>query len=234
MPALENRQFSSNQPGLKNFTAFLLLALFFAILNSHPAHSQGTRFQTWHSEEIHVPLSTRLKAILSSESRYENGMLDYQAEDVSLLLSVSRKADLEAGWDSNVSNNGSGWLTENDFYGSYIVKGRFWFFDLSDRNRMELLTFTYDKPSYVRYRNKLTLTVPGRIRPYVADEVFYGLGGGHDGVDRNRLWLGVKGDIGRDGQLDCYIMRQTDATFLEQGETRKRFYAVGGNLTIRF
>jgi hypothetical protein len=29
-------------------------------------------------------------------------------------------------------------------------------------------------------------------------------------------------------------MRQTDDTLLDEGETRKRFNAVGGSLTIRF
>jgi hypothetical protein len=211
------------------------LILLFTLLCSSAAYSDGDeQWQVWQSESIEIPLSKRLKAILSSESRYEYGSLYYLDEEIDLVHSASSKTDLEAGYRHVTKSSSSGWQTENDYYGGLILKGRLGSLQLSDRNRLEYRAFSYESPNYVRYRNKLALSMQGKISPYIADEIFYEIGGEHPGINGNRLYLGVKGDLGKSVNLDIYIMRQMEAKYMEEGKTRERFNAVGGALTVRF
>lgn len=199
-----------------------------------PAYSQEGPGQTWLSGVIEIPLSEQLKALLIDDSRYNEGGLYYEGSEMTLLHRMSRKADLEAGYNNVYKINSGQWVAENDYHAGVILMGKLGSVDLSDRNRFELCTFAYNSPNYLRYRNKLTLAIPGKINPYLADEIFYNMGGDHPGLNRNRVFLGVKGDLGRSVHLDLYVMRQTDAKFLDEGETRERFNAIGGTLTIKF
>lgn len=214
---------------------FAALTILLTLITLPPsAYSQEGPGQTWLSGVVEIPLSEQLKALLIDDSRYNEGGLYYQGSEMTLLQRMSRKADLEAGYKNVYKINSGQWKNENDYYAGVILIGKLGSLDLSDRNRFEICTFAYDSPTYLRYRNKLALAIPGKISPYLADEIFYNLGGDHPGLNRNRIFLGVKGDLGRSVNLDLYVMRQTDAKFLDEGETKERFNAIGGTLTIRF
>jgi len=191
--------------------------------------------QVWISAGAEAPVSKKLRASLSTELRYNNAGLYYQNWELALVSRISPKVDYEIiGFKHVEKLNGTVWQGENDFYGSITLKGRLGSLALTDRNRIELCTFAYDNPGYIRYRNKLALALKGRFAPYVADEVFVNIGGEHPGINRNRVFAGLKGSVGRDTDLDLFFMIQTNAKFLDEGETRERFCSVGGTLTIRF
>ncbi|MDQ7822291.1 MAG: DUF2490 domain-containing protein [Candidatus Eremiobacteraeota bacterium] len=220
---------------IKNFhlVVFSFLCL---VMAPAPAFSETEGSgETWVKGAFEIPLAPQLKTILSLESHYDRDGLYFQSREMTLFRSISRTIDLElVGYRSVEKLDQKVWQGENDFFGGIIFNGRLGPFTLSNRNRFEFLTFCYDNPSYVRYRNKLTLSLPGKITPYLADEFFYDIGDNHPGWNKNRVSLGLKGDIGQEVNLDVYFMRQTDANYLDEGEPRPRFNITGGNLTIRF
>jgi len=223
---------------VRSITCMFYLAFFliWLIAGSLPAFSdQEGPGQMWVSGGVEAPLSKKLRASLSTELRYNNAGLYYQDWELALVSRISPKVDYEIMGFKHVEKlSGRTWQGENDFFGSVTLKGRLGSLALSDRNRLEVCTFTYGSPGYVRYRNKLTLALEGKFVPYVADEVFFDIGTSTPGLNRNRIFAGFKGSVGRDTDLDLYFMRQTDAKFLDEGETKERFSAVGGTLTIRF
>jgi hypothetical protein len=160
--------------GIKGSIPAVILLLLFILSQAAYSQGEGTG-QTWLSGVIEIPLSGRLKALLADDSRYNETGLYYQGNELTLLHRLSGKADLEAGYNNIMKINNSKWVAENTCYGGIIFRGRLGSLTLSDRNRFEKCNFCYDTPDYMRYRNKFSLSVPGKISPYVADEIFYTL-----------------------------------------------------------
>lgn len=126
-------------------------------------------------------------------------------------------------------------------YASTTVRGKLFDIDTSNRFMLEYRDFA-DKIDYFRFRNNITLNSPfesfdtrsirllnrERVKPYIADEVFFNSNG--QGFSQNRVYLGIQLKITKTISANPYYMFQT----VKKDDRWQNNNIVGFDLTFSF
>lgn len=123
-------------------------------------------------------------------------------------------------------------VQEHRLYVNLIPHTKIGSLQIEDRNRMEFRHIN-GKDDW-RYRNRPKLsTVLGKgsfweIKPYVADEIFYGFRAGE--INRNRFLCGIERPINKRLSVELFYVLQSDKT----GKDWSEFHALGLATNITF
>lgn len=131
--------------------------------------------------------------------------------------------------------------TENRPYVNATVRDKLFNIDASNRFMLEYRDFA-DRSDFFRFRNKITLNSPfeshdtrsirllnrERVKPYIADEVFFNLNS--QGFSQNRMYLGIQLKIAKNVSVNPYYMFQT----LKTDDQWQNNNIIGIDLTFSF
>jgi len=131
--------------------------------------------------------------------------------------------------------------TENRPYVNATVRGKLFDIGASNRFMLEYRDFA-DKSDYFRFRNKITLFSlfesydtravrllnRERVKPYIADEVFFNFNG--QGFSQNRVYLGIQLKIKKNISANPYYMFQT----VKKDDQWQNNNIIGFDLTFSF
>ena len=152
------------------------------------------------------------------------------------------KWDLGFGYHRLVGRNqNDGSINENRPYIHATVRGKLFDISASNRFMLEYRDFA-NKSDCFRFRNKITLNSPfenldtrgirllnrERVKPYIADEVFFNSNG--QGFSQNRVYLGIQIKIMKNIGANLYYMLQT----LKKDDQWQNNNIIGFDLTFSF
>ncbi|MHC9541304.1 MAG: DUF2490 domain-containing protein [Vulcanimicrobiota bacterium] len=194
----------------------------------------------WHVEELQFSIAPTLGITLGKEFKYRGGSNYCTETGVSINYLRQEKPDITLGYKIIDTLVESGWVQENRVYADYTPQWKIGDVELSDRNRFEYRFFHYDTEDYLRYRNRLELAIPLKIRrltikPYIAGEVFFDrYSGGAFAPSKNQYSLGIRNDMREHLHIDISLIRQTNARYLDEGELLDEFNALQVKLKFQF
>lgn len=169
-------------------------------------------WQYWNNETIEGSITPNLRAELSQEFRFGDDFSDYYREHTELILGYKILPWLEfaPGYRQIFEEKKDVFKPEQrpqvNFTGKWVIEG----WEFSDRNRVEYRDKS-GKANTVRYRNQIKVKFPflwtqWKIRPYVAEEVFFESEGG--GFNRNRLSTGLEAKLLEHLKGDIFFLWQ--------------------------
>ena len=172
-------------------------------------------FQYWSSVGFSFDINKDWKAIVAEELRMGEsaGKLYLHYTDAGFVYSgLSEWFDLGFVYRQVYGRDSSGsWIEEHRMLLNATLKGNLLGIDFTDRSRFEYRD-RENKDDGWRYRNKLTLKFPMeltalKLRPYIADEVFFTL----DEADyiANRLYTGFSVNLTENLKGNIFYMWQT-------------------------
>jgi hypothetical protein len=187
--------------------AFFILSLITGRFASAELNGEGD-WQYWSAYTVEGQLTPKLRAEIEEEFRFGDDISDYYRAHTQILFGYKWLDWLEvAPAFREIFEEKKGVFRPEhrpqvDLTGKWIIEG----WEISDRNRLEYRDKSGGSENTVRYRNQIKVKFPfawtqWKIRPYVAEEVFFESEGA--GFNRNRLstgleakfWDHVKGDI---------------------------------------
>jgi len=167
-------------------------------------------WQFWSNKSVSGNLNDTWKAAGEIEFRRGDDMSDHYYVHAQFGLSTKIAEDWTLGLAlREVFTEASENWTQEDRPHIDLAYGWNWGdYKLKNRGRLEY-RMRESRDDYFRFRNKLNVSLPielGNFKPYIADEIFYDFDA--DELNRNRIYLGAKTDLGGPAKLDVYYMRQ--------------------------
>ena len=169
-------------------------------------------WQVWTESSLKGRLDDRLTWALKTEKKFVNDANDLNMVNMDFGLAVKPRPWLSLGvnYRKEFARSEGQWLEENRPHLNVSFHYKWKGISIQDRNRVEF-RFREAKDDLTRYRNKLTLKLPIsytplNLQPYIADEIFMD----HGDLNRNRFYLGFKGNWKDKIYPEIYYLQQCD------------------------
>lgn len=205
---------------------FSILVLCLPVLGF--AYDDGD-WQYWNTEGIKGDLTEKLGASLDVDFRWGDNASEYyyQATQLGLGYEVCDWFEIGPAYRETFTLD-TKTKTEDDWFSEHrpmlngTIKWKWADWKFSDRARIEYRMFDIDKDDVWRFRNQITLKSPWKwtglgINPYISDEIF--IQEDSDGINRNRVFVGVSLKLFEHVQGEVYYLWQTDDTGDEWKDT---------------
>lgn len=170
-------------------------------------------WQYWNRESIEGNINENWKVKIDVEFRFGDNCseLYHQYSEPGLAYRCAGWFNLGVNYRQIYEKKGEAWRQENRPHINATFKWRWSNFKLEDRSRLEYRV-REGKDDVFRYRNRLLLKLPLKwtdlnIQPYMADEIFLDFEKGE--LNRNRLYLGANGNLGKGLKAEAYYLWQT-------------------------
>jgi hypothetical protein len=170
-------------------------------------------WQHWNRESIEGNINENWKVKIDVEFRFGDDCseLYHQYSEMGLSYRCSGWFDLGLNYRQIYEKKGEVWREENRPHINATFKWSWSDFKFEDRSRLEYRV-REGKDDVFRYRNRLTLKLRLKwgnfnVQPYVADEIFLDFDEGE--LNRNRLYLGANGNLGKGLKAEAYYLWQT-------------------------
>ena len=231
-------------PGAGKLILLLIFVFIFTMSNSAfcESNNQDSHWEFWPSASIEKKIDDKNKGRFTVGLRYNKGVNYQQKLDLRLCRPVNPKMEYGYGYSyvRNLSDNK--WTPEHRPYYYYTPKWKIRKFRFSNRMMLEYRLFIRDNRSYARFRNKLTIAFPIKLKrlglefsPYIADEIFiFPDDNNIMKVGRNRGFIGIKHDFCESAQIDFHYMRQLSGNILDKGSDKDIFSTTGLEVKFRF
>jgi len=193
-------------------------------------------FQYWSTAQTYFDLDKNCKLAYEEEFKLgdDGGNLYYHHSDLGVVYKgLSRSIDLGVNYRQiQEKDSQDKWRPEYRPHFNVTLKNKLFGLDVSDRSRIEYRARENSKDIW-RYRNKLSIEVPLEIadlklRPYLADEVFFDLN--DKGYSTNRLYSGLAVELSKNTIGDIYFLWQTKRS----GGEWQNISVLGTKLVFRF
>ncbi len=172
-------------------------------------------FQVWNTDTEEFKVNKDLKVALEEEFRWGDNASQfyYHHYDVGIFYALNKHWSVGGGYRHVYELRKGEFKLENEPYLTATLLLKKQGFILDSRNRLEYRHFDFQDDSW-RYRNKFTLKFPWKftkieIQPYVADEIFVGLGGGTNEFNQNRLSAGFGMNLTKNIKGEIYYLLQS-------------------------
>ncbi|MFQ5870283.1 MAG: DUF2490 domain-containing protein [Candidatus Zixiibacteriota bacterium] len=191
---------------------FCLSAVMLLGQGSISAYDDGD-WQYWNREGVEGSITDDLKAKMEVEFRFGDNMgeLYYQHSELALSHRCTGWLTFTVNYRQIYEKKGEVWKQENRPHLNAILRWSWSGFGLEDRSRLEYRV-REGKDDALRCRNRLALKLPlnwgnFNVQPYIADEIFLDFEKGE--LNRNRLYLGANGNLGKGLKAETYYLWQT-------------------------
>jgi hypothetical protein len=219
----------------KRRVSFIAVVLAIAALHAAPSYARDD-WELWTELRWKKPLSktTTLFGTVNGRFRRNMGEFYQQVDDLGVSCKAFSWLKIEPAYQWNFQERARTHDTvqEHRLYINLIPHTKVGPFQVEDRSRMEFRHVNGKDDWRYRNRSKVSMALGKgssfEVKPYLADEIFYGFRAGE--INRNRFLAGIERPIRKNLSVELFYVVQSDKT----GKDWSEFHALGLATNVTF